>query len=222
MNVPYGILIGGLGEYIDEYLSPLLTSAGYYVQIARGAAVVFSTLNRQTDLALIDLPGSDHLDLLNALRTQYPGTLVVLGPRHDRLVVTAFAQGVDDYVTRPFRADELMARVRAQLRRWQRYAPPPFTLGPFGFDLAARTITYHGRPLELDLSSFTLLSVLAEAPYRTFTPEELLASVWGRGQIHNLPLLAATWQGLCQQIAGGPSTNVLVGDSYCGLALLRS
>lgn len=222
MSVPHGILIGGLGDYIDEYLSPLLTSAGYYVHIARGSTVLFDTLNRQTDLALIDLPGNDYLDLLNALRTQYTGTLVVLGPRHDRLVVTAFAQGVDDYVSRPFRADELMARVRAQLRRRQRYAPPPFTLGPFGFDLAARTITYQGRPLELDLPSFTLLSVLAEAPYRTFTPEELLASVWGRGQTHNLPLLAATWQALCQQMPDRETTKALAGDPYCGLALLQS
>ncbi|WP_298405414.1 response regulator transcription factor [uncultured Chloroflexus sp.] len=222
MSVPYGILISGLGEYIDEYLSPLLTSAGYYVQLARGSAVLFDTLNRQTDLALIDLPGKDHLDLLNALRTHYTGMLVVLGPRHDWLVVTAFAQGVDDYVTRPFRADELMARVRAQLRRRQRYAPPPFTLGPFVFDLATRTISYQGHPLALDLPSFTLLSVLAEAPYRTFTPEELLESVWGRGQTHNLPLLAATWQSLCQQMPSREATKVLVGNPHCGLALLQS
>lgn len=222
MSVPYGILIGGLGEYVDEYLSPLLVSAGYQVQIAGGTTALFDSLSRQTELALIDLSGETYLDQLAALRNQYTGALVVFGPRHDRLVVAAFAHGADDYVVRPFRADELMARIRAQLRRRQRYQPPPFTIGPFIFDKAARTIAYEGRPLDLDLPSFTLLCVLADAPYRIFTPEELLSQVWGRKHAHNLPLLEKTCQTLRRQITAEQAANVLVGDPQNGLALLPS
>lgn len=222
MKVPYGILIGGLGEYADEYLSPLFVSAGYHVRTARGAAALFDTLSRQDDLLLIDLPASDYLHQIPLIRAQSTATLVMLGPRNDRLVVAALEQNADDYIARPFRVDELMARIRAQLRRRQRYAPPPFTVGPFRFDLAERTILYDGQPLDLDLPSFTLLCVLADAPYRTFTPAELLAAVWGRSQTHNLSLLETAWQSLCRQITGEHADRVLAGDPQCGLALLRS
>ncbi|MEF3273494.1 MAG: response regulator transcription factor [Chloroflexus sp.] len=222
MSVPHGILVGGLSEYTDEYLAPLLSAAGFYVVTARGWERLRDTLNRQFDLVLLDFPGEGVLDRLRDVRQQFPRMLVVLGPRNDRLTVIALTEGVDDYVARPFRADELIARVRAQLRRQQRYVPPPFTVGPFHFDLAARVITFDNRPLHLDLPAFTLLCVLAEAPYRAFSPEELVTLVWGRGQAHQRETLCATWQSLRQQIAPQQASYVLTGDPLHGLSLLAT
>ncbi|WP_298816629.1 response regulator transcription factor [Chloroflexus sp.] len=220
MSVPRGILIGGLGEFADEYLVPLFQAAGYYISVARGWTQLLDTFSRQIDLALLDLPGEHAIDRLREARNQFTGVLMILGPRNDRLIVTAFAEGVEDYVPRPFRADELMARARAQLRRQQRHLPPPFTLGLFTFDLAERSITYAGRRLDLDLPAYTLLCVLAEAPYRTFTAEELVALVWGRNQAHNLLLIDALLQSLRRQIGDQYAHEALVGDLQCGISLL--
>lgn len=219
MSVPYGVVIGGLGEYADEYLLPILIASGYQVWITRGAATLCDTLSRQIDLALVSIPDQSYLSQIPELLKQWQGVLMLIGPRNDQLVVGAFSHGVDDYIARPFRTDELMARIHAQLRRRQRYLPPPFTAGPFTFDLAARTISFRNQPLDLDLPAFALLTVLAEAPTRWFTATELLTLVWGRGQVNNLSLLEATWQRVRQQIED--DENVLVGDITQEVALLQ-
>ncbi|WP_445854760.1 winged helix-turn-helix domain-containing protein [Chloroflexus sp.] len=219
MSVPYGVVIGGLGEYADEYLLPIFVTSGYRVWITRGAATLSDTLNRQIDLALVSIPDQSYLDQIPELLKRCQGVFMLIGPRHDQLVVDAFAYGVDDYIARPFRTDELIARVRAQLRRRQRYLPLPFTAGPFTFDLAVRTISFRDQPLDLDLPAFALLTVLAEAPTRRFTSTELLTLVWGRGQANNVSLLESTWQRVRQQIEGDES--VLVGDITREVALLQ-
>ncbi|MGB9738594.1 response regulator transcription factor [Chloroflexus sp.] len=216
MRVPYGMLLGGLGSYVDSYLSSLLADAGYQVWMAIGQQVVLDTLSRQIDVALIDLPGSNYLDQIITLRADFPGILCIIGPRNDQLIVTTLESGADDYIPRPFRGDELLARIRAQLRRWQRYLPPPFAIGHFYFDLAQRTVTYAGTPLTLDLSTFTLLRVLAEKPYHIFPADEVADLVWGRGNEHRHQLLAQTWLRLCQQLDNAPE---LYGNPTQGLGL---
>lgn len=218
MSVPYGVLVGGLGEYADEYLLPIFIASGYQIWITRGAASLYDTLSRQIDLALVSIPDQSYLGQVPELLKQWQGVFMLVGPRNDQLVVDAFDHGVDDYIARPFRTDELMARVRAQLRRRQRYLPPPFTAGPFTFDLAVRTISFRDQPLDLDLPAFALLTVLAEAPTRRFTSTELLTLVWGRSQATNASLLEATWRRVRQQI--GDDENVLVGDITREVALL--
>jgi DNA-binding response OmpR family regulator len=124
MAFSYTILIAGLGSRVEEFLVPVFTGLGHTVRTAIGPAAIFAALAESFDLILVDMPSEGELTYLRSLRDQCGCAMIVIGPsRNDRLLVAALEQGADDYVQRPFRTDELMARVRAQLRRVQRSRP---------------------------------------------------------------------------------------------------
>jgi DNA-binding response OmpR family regulator len=121
MASAYKILIAGLGSRIDDFLVPILAAQGYIVHTAVGPSDTFAVLSVGFDLLLVDLPSEDEFGYLYDLRNCSGCAMLVIGPaRNDRLLVAVIDQGADDYVPRPFRTDELMARIRAQLRRVQR------------------------------------------------------------------------------------------------------
>lgn len=121
MALAYTILIGGLGPRIDDFLVPVLLEQGYQVCTAVGSDDLLATLSRTPDLVLLDLPSANELPDFKPVRAACNCALVVVGPaRNDRLTVVTLEQGADDYVQRPYRTDELLARIRAQLRRRQR------------------------------------------------------------------------------------------------------
>lgn len=114
----FTILIAGFGERLDTFLVPEFERSGYRVQTAQGQATIPTALAWMPDLILLDLPGVEQLEQLSDLRTSYQGAILVLGPpRNSRLVVQVLDAGADEYLARPFRLDELLARIRAQLRR---------------------------------------------------------------------------------------------------------
>lgn len=117
----YKILIAGLGSRIEDFLVPILAEQGHTVHTAIGPGDTFAALSVGFDMLLIDLPSEHELGHLRELRDRCGCAMLVIGPpRNDRLLVAAIDQGADDYVPRPFRTDELLARIRAQLRRVQR------------------------------------------------------------------------------------------------------
>ncbi|MBX0329280.1 hypothetical protein K2Z83_16520 [Oscillochloris sp. ZM17-4] len=121
MGLAYTILVAGLGSRVEDFLVPVLADQGHIIHTAVGPTAIFATLDTQFDLLLIDLPSEGELGYLRELRDRCGCAMVVFGPaRNDRLLVAALEQGADDYVQRPFRTDELLARIRAQLRRVQR------------------------------------------------------------------------------------------------------
>lgn len=125
MALTYRILVAGLGSRIEDFLVPLLIAQGHSVFRAIGAHDIFLALDTDFDLLLLDLPSENELMYLRVLRHRSGCAMIVIGPpRNDRLLVDALEQGADDYVQRPFRTDELMARIRAQLRRVQRGRTP--------------------------------------------------------------------------------------------------
>ncbi|MFV9506440.1 MAG: response regulator [Oscillochloridaceae bacterium umkhey_bin13] len=112
------ILIAGLGERVDAFLVPELEKDGYRIQTAQGQAAILNALTSLPDLILLDLPGFEVLEQLAALRAIYQGAILVVGPpRNSRLLVQTLDSGADEYLGRPFRTDELLARIRAKLRR---------------------------------------------------------------------------------------------------------
>ncbi len=124
MAFSYIILVAGLGNQIEEFLVPILIGQGYTVRTAIGPEAVFASLDEWYDLVLVDLPSKDELGHLRSLHDLCACAMIVIGPPcNNKLLVAALEQGADDYVQRPFRADELMARMRAQLRRAQRTRP---------------------------------------------------------------------------------------------------
>jgi DNA-binding response OmpR family regulator len=145
------------------------------------------------DLVLLDLmlPGMDGLEVCRRMRRGRPSQpVIILTARGDEAYkVTGLEMGADDYVTKPFSPRELLARIRAVLRRARRPPdgvatepadrPAPLTLGALALDVAARTVSRDGQPVALTRTEFDLLAALAHQPGRAYSRSELVSQVWG-------------------------------------------
>jgi two-component system KDP operon response regulator KdpE len=135
------------------------------------------------DLIVTDLmmPGMTGIDLCRAIRRKSRTPIVVLSVRdQEHAKVEALDAGADDYVTKPFSIQELLARVRAHLRRApERSEDGPVEVGDFLVDPAAHTITVSGRPVHLTPKEFDLLLLFARNAGKVLTHRVLLTNVWG-------------------------------------------
>jgi two-component system KDP operon response regulator KdpE len=134
------------------------------------------------DLVITDLmmPGMSGVELCRAIRAQSAVPILVLSVRdHERSKVEALDAGADDYVTKPFSIQELLARVRAHLRRAPERATAAIEAGDFVVDAAAHSITVMGRPIHLTPKEFDLLLHLARNAGKVITHRVLLTNVWG-------------------------------------------
>jgi two-component system KDP operon response regulator KdpE len=129
----------------------------------------------------LGLPDRDGIDVCRELRTWSDAAILVLTARHDEAsTVQALDAGADDYVTKPFRPTELLARARALLRRARTPDAPrtPITAGAIRIDLAAHTVTRSGLPVRLTPTEWELLVALATNPGRVLTHRQLFELVW--------------------------------------------
>lgn len=212
MALAYSLLVAGLGNKIEEFLVPVLEGQGHIVRTAIGRDEVLSKVSQSLDLVLLDLPSIEELPQLAEVRAACSCSLVVVGPaRNDKLLVAALEHGADDYVQRPFRTDELLARIRAQLRRRIRATPPRTLFGSLEIDPDARQVSRLGRPLDLSPEEFTLLATLAAQPGFCYPPGFLLEQVWGRSHSGDLQLLTATVARLRSLIEDDPAAPRLLG-----------
>ncbi len=166
-----------------------LEQAGYRTSTAATAEEALAQVRLETpDLVLLDisLPGMDGLDALRRLRGQWSVPVIFLTARRRGLdQVVGLEAGADDYVTKPFDIDVLLARIRAVLRRTEAVAgrvaptPGPTTVGDLVIDPVAHMVTLHGQEVDLAPREFDLLYALALEPGRVLSVEELLAQVWG-------------------------------------------
>jgi two-component system, OmpR family, response regulator MtrA len=140
------------------------------------------------DLVLLDimLPGTDGIEVCRQIRAESGVPIVMLTARADTLdVVVGLESGADDYVMKPFKSKELVARVRARLRRKDDAAPELLAIGEVSIDVAGHTITRENQDtrenetIALTPLEFDLLVALARKPSRVFTREMLLEQVWG-------------------------------------------
>ncbi|MGQ9459340.1 MAG: response regulator transcription factor [Anaerolineae bacterium] len=162
-----------------------LENAGYEVlQAYTGREALFMVRQERPDLVILDLglPEMDGLDVAQALRRESQIPIIMLTARveeSDRIL--GLGLGADDYVTKPFSPRELVARVRAVLRRTQGEpaAPKMLRLGPLEVDVDGHRATLHGRPLDLTPSEFGILQAMASHPGRVFSRLELLERVQG-------------------------------------------
>lgn len=141
-----------------------------------------SLVEHRPDVVLLDLglPDLDGAALLAMIRAVSTVPVIVVSARDDGpAVVELLDAGADDYLTKPFAADQLDARIRAVLRRTDPDRPSgPLHVGGLVVDARARTVLLDGRPLELSPKEFDLLEHLAERPGEVVTKRELLAEVW--------------------------------------------
>ncbi len=178
------ILIADDDPQMLRALRITLTAHGYEVVTASdGKAALDAAITTHPDIVVIDLgmPGLTGIEVIEALRgwTQIP-VLVVSGRSESWDKVEALDVGADDYVTKPFSADELLARIRALSRRTPGVTDHPVvTFGEVTVDLSARVVTRSGAAVRLTPTEWRLLEVLLRNHDKLVTREMLLTEVWG-------------------------------------------
>ena len=184
------ILVVDDDQTIRRTLRINLRARGYEVEeVGSGRDALSTVADAPPDLVILDLglPDVDGVDVLRQLRRTSRVPVVVLSARHqsdDK--VEALDEGADDYVTKPFGMDELMARVRSALRRGGGDGEmlggiPPVATEAFSLDFATLTATRAGSPVHLTPTEWRLLGELARHRGRVVTQADLLRAVWGPG-----------------------------------------
>jgi DNA-binding response OmpR family regulator len=175
---------------VRAYLVQQLADDGFEVLAAdAGGAALDLAEEVKPDLVLLDamLPDASGFELCSRLREGEPGRrwnrdvpVIMVSARGDPVDrVRGFARGCDDYVVKPFVYDELVARMRAVLRRSNGPRHTRLAVRDLEIDLASRVVTVGGERVQLSAKEHELLVALAEDPERVFTKEELLRNVWG-------------------------------------------
>jgi DNA-binding response OmpR family regulator len=190
IEAPPRILVVDDDATVSEVVARYLERDGYAVEtVADGRVALQRALAAPPDLLVLDLmlPGVDGLEVCRRLRALAPVPIVILTARSqeaDRIV--GLDLGADDYVSKPFSTKELVARVRAVLRRASGPLAAPVTNAPrvhvdadLEVDIAARQARMGGDVVSLTAREFELLAFLVRHPRRAFRREELLEGVWG-------------------------------------------
>jgi two-component system KDP operon response regulator KdpE len=179
------VLVVDDAPQIIRGLRVILTNAGYRVEEATTKKEALDSVSvRPPDAIVLDLvlPDGDGIEVCTEIRRWSQVPIVVLSAVGDeRQKVRALDAGADDYVTKPFSSDELLARMRAVLRRKSDEGEAAVRVGELEIDLADRAVRRNGESLHLTPIEFDLLSKLAEHPGRLVTHRQLLQQVWGPG-----------------------------------------
>jgi len=182
---PAKILVIDDEAQIRRALGSILSTRGYDVIFASdGAKGLELAVEQNPDLVVLDLamPGMGGLEVCRELRAWYAAPILVLSVRgSDADKVAALDTGADDYVTKPFSAGELLARVRALLRRasGQAASRPVITAGDLEIDMAQRRVRRAGQEIELTRIEFDILAYLAQNADCVVTSRMVLEKVWG-------------------------------------------
>jgi two-component system KDP operon response regulator KdpE len=187
-SMPGRILVIDDESQITRVLRAALSAQGFDVRTANDPEEALQVFREwPPDLVITDLmmPGLSGVDVTRAIRTHAATPILILSVRdHERSKVEALDAGADDYVTKPFSIQELLARVRAHLRRAPERTTAAVESGDFVVDETAHTITVLGKPIHLTPKEFDLLLHLARHAGKVMTHRALLTSVWGAQSAH--------------------------------------
>ncbi len=199
---------------LSEMLGMSLRRWGFETAHCDRGDQAYSAFRReQPDLVLLDvmLPGLSGITVCNQIRAASAVPIIVLTARGDTSdVVHGLEMGADDYIVKPFKVAELVARVRAQLRPRGKEAVEQLTLGDLTIDVSAHQVTRGSESIPLTPLEFDLLVLLARRPWRAFTREELLAEVWGYQHTSDTRLVNVHVQRLRSKVEPDPESPTLV------------
>ncbi len=168
---------------LAEMLSIVLRQEGFDSRIVgRGDVALDAFRDYKPDLVLLDLmlPGKDGIDVCKEIRAESGVPIVMLTAKGDTVdVVVGLESGADDYIVKPFKPKELVARVRARVRRNDVSNDEGLTIGDVTIDVAGHSVMRGEEPINLTPLEFDLLVCLARKPWQVFTREVLLEQVWG-------------------------------------------
>ena len=170
---------------ITRVLRTALTAQGYEIRVANDGEMALEIMKDWAPHLIItdlSMPQLDGVQLCRRVRSTSQVPILVLSVRdQERQKIEALDAGADDYVTKPFSMNELLARVRANLRRTPKAEEPSeiVDVGDFHIDLATRTVVVAGRDLKLTPKEFDLLVYLSQHPHRVIPHRTLLGAIWG-------------------------------------------
>ncbi|HEX3706197.1 MAG TPA: MtrAB system response regulator MtrA [Mycobacteriales bacterium] len=193
---------------LSEMLGIVLRNEGFepsFVGDGDGALAAFRAT--KPDLVLLDLmlPGTDGVDVCRAIRAESGTPIVMLTARSDTVeVVIGLESGADDYVVKPFKPKELVARIKARLRRNEEIAGEVLQIGEISIDVTGHVVSRDGSPIALTPLEFDLLVALARKPRHVFTRDQLLEQVWGYRHVADTRLVNVHVQRLRAKVERDP------------------
>jgi two-component system response regulator MtrA len=215
MNTMRGrVLVVDDDTALAEMLGIVLRGEGFDpVFCGDGSRAMSVFRDTRPDLVLLDLmlPGRDGISVCRQIRSESGVPIVMLTAKTDTLdVVHGLESGADDYVLKPFKPKELVARVRARLRRDQAEAPESLAIGDLVIDVAGHVVRRDDQAINLTPLEFDLLVALARKPWQVFTREVLLEQVWGYRHAADTRLVNVHVQRLRSKIERDPDKPEIV------------
>lgn len=209
---------------ITRVLRTSLSSHGYEVLVANdGEAALKALQESNPDLIITDLsmPKMTGIELCETVRDSSQVPIIVLSVRgEDKSKIEALDKGADDYVTKPFSINELLARIRANLRRANLSREPesaePIQTGDFHIDLQTRIVSVGGKEVHLTPKEFDLLVYLARHPEKVLTHSVLLKAVWGPQSIQQPEYLRVFINQLRKKIEPEDSPRYILTEPWVG------
>jgi two-component system, OmpR family, response regulator MtrA len=199
---------------LAEMLTIVLRGEGFDPVVCNTGDQALSAFRRhQPDIVLLDLmlPGMDGVDVCKALRAESGVPIVMLTAKTDTIdIVLGLESGADDYVVKPFKPKELVARIRARLRRFDDPAPELITVRDLTIDVAGHSVKRGGDMLTLTPLEFDLLLCLARKPWQVFSREVLLEQVWGYRHAADTRLVNVHVQRLRSKVEHDPENPEIV------------
>jgi two-component system response regulator MtrA len=193
---------------LAEMLGIVLRNEGFEPSfVGDGDAALAAFRATKPDIVLLDLmlPGTDGVDVCRAIRAESGTPIVMLTARSDTVdVVIGLECGADDYVVKPFKPKELVARIRARLRRYDEPPGEVLRIGDLTIDLAGHVVSRDGEAMPLTPLEFDLLVALARRPRQVFSRDHLLEQVWGYRHVADTRLVNVHVQRLRAKVERDP------------------
>jgi two-component system response regulator MtrA len=199
---------------LAEMLGIVLRTEGFDSRVcASGDKALAAFRDYRPDVVLLDLmlPGKDGIDVCKEIRAESGVPIVMLTAKSDTVdVVVGLESGADDYVAKPFKPKELVARIRARVRKYDAVAPETLHIGDLDIDVAGHRVVRGDQVISLTPLEFDLLVCLARKPWQVFTREVLLEQVWGYRHAADTRLVNVHVQRLRSKIEHDPENPEIV------------